>query len=99
MSLLSLLGARLPESASLAGQSPAGRGHPFPPMLERFLHVQRCQATARTLRLPLGPRSTDLRTEVAGDLYTLLQRTRAQAGRLSTPAVFRPGGILRQSDL
>src|SRR5206468_2919082 len=75
LSLLSLLGARLPESASLAGESHAGRGYQFSPMLECFLHVQRRQAPARTLRLPLCPRSTDLRTEVAGGLYTLLQRT------------------------
>src|SRR5438270_7764794 len=97
--LLAVLSAGVPEPASLAGEPDARRGNRFSAMFQRISEMWRSQETATVGGFLNRARPPDLWAEMAGLPDSILHGQRTPASRLSAPALFLSGGVLRQSNL
>src|ERR1700730_15119454 len=97
--LPSILRAYLPQSAPLAGQSPARERHRIQATRPCVPEMRGTRSAASTCQLAHSSRSGDLRPKVAGAPHTLFHRKRARGGGLPTPIVLLSGRILRQPRL
>src|ERR1700730_16870742 len=97
--LLSILRPYLPQSAPLAGQSPARERCQIQATRQRLPDMRGTRSPASARQLAHSSRSGDLRSKVAGAPHTLFHRKRARRGWLPTPTVLLAGRILRQPRL
>ena len=97
--LPAVLGADLPQPASLVGKPYARRRHRLSAMLERFHAVRQTPTPAGAGQRAKPSRPRRLRPEVARLFHAVLHRRRARARRLPSSAVLCPDRVLRQPRL
>src|ERR1022692_898197 len=92
--LLPLFSTGLPQPASLAGDSDAGRGNRFSAMHQRLPEVQQSGASTRTRRLPHHAGPVEVRPEVAGSIHSVHLGQGTEACWLSASPLLLAGGVL-----